>query len=174
MIQEKYQSLCSTPSDINEHLPTIQKYASGCESIVEIGVRAIVSTWALLAGNPKYLLSIDITHPKDYGGNLEEVDQATEEAGITFLFKQASSLEVVIPECDLLFIDTNHTYEQLSAELKRHHTRARKYIVLHDTNLQEFPGMRQALHEFLLEHDEWTIEVQHENCHGLSILKRVC
>ena len=49
-IEEKYKFLCKKPSDINEHLPTLYKYASECESIAELGVRGVISTWALLYG----------------------------------------------------------------------------------------------------------------------------
>ena len=49
-IERKYNKLCHTRSDINEHLPTLFKYASGCESIFETGVRGCVSSWALISG----------------------------------------------------------------------------------------------------------------------------
>ena len=41
------------PSDINEHLETLSKYASSCSSIFETGVRGVVSSWALLHGISK-------------------------------------------------------------------------------------------------------------------------
>ena len=40
-IVDKYNTLCKTPSDINEHLPTLEKYAS----IFETGVRGVISSW---------------------------------------------------------------------------------------------------------------------------------
>ena len=49
-IQSKYTSLCYTYSDINEHLPTLYRYASQCESILELGVRGCVSSWAFAFG----------------------------------------------------------------------------------------------------------------------------
>lgn len=35
-IENKFKALCVTKSDINEHLPTLYKYASRCESIISI------------------------------------------------------------------------------------------------------------------------------------------
>jgi hypothetical protein len=32
-VQRKFQQLSNTPSDINEHLHTLSKYASECESV---------------------------------------------------------------------------------------------------------------------------------------------
>ena len=64
---DKYNQLSSSPSDINEHLPTICKYASECESVMELGVRGCVSSWALVKGlmennkSKKQILLNDIT-----------------------------------------------------------------------------------------------------------------
>lgn len=174
MIEEKYTHLCQMPSDINEHLPTLRRYAEQCDFIVELGVRKIVSTWAFLAGKSKRLISVDITHPKDYGGDLWEVEGAAREAGITFDFALKSSLDIDLPEHDLLFIDTLHTYEQLAAELNRHHKQARKFIIMHDTNLAGDPdNMRKAVNDFLDSHTEWEVAEHFDNNNGLTILKRV-
>ena len=92
MIEEKYKQLCETPSDINEHLPTINKYACLCNSIVELGVRGMVSTWALLAGYPWTVVSVDIVHPSEHKGNVEEVIEIAKKRGISWQFLQISSL----------------------------------------------------------------------------------
>lgn len=175
MIEEKYNHLCATSSDINEHLPTLKKYASECDSIVELGVRYIVSTWAFLAGKPKNLLSIDIVHPKEFGADIMEVFDAANDADINFSFKQASSLEVELPKHDLLFIDTLHKYDQLSQELAKHHDKAQKYIIMHDTFLagDDGEGMRRAVNEFLDAHPEWEIIENFENNNGLTVCKRI-
>lgn len=173
MIEEKYNQLCATPSDIFEHLPTIKRYASECEFIVELGVRSIVSTWALLAGKPKQLISVDITHPNDYGGNIMEVYDATADAGIAFDFVQKSSLEIDLPDIDLLFIDTLHEYSQLSQELKKHQPFVNKYIIMHDTNLAGDEGMKRAVNEFLDANPQWEIAEYFLNNNGLTVLKRV-
>lgn len=174
MIEEKYQQLCATPSDINEHLPTIKKYASECESIVELGVRGMVSTWALLAGKPKIMLSVDVAHPSEFGTDIFDAYDATAEANIAWEFALTSSLEIELPEHELLFIDTLHTYDQLSKELEKHHVKAKKYILMHDTNLAGDPdNMRGAVNDFLDAHKEWEIKEYFENNNGLTALHRV-
>jgi hypothetical protein len=173
MIEEKYQKLCNQRSDINEHLPTLKRYAEQCDSIVEMGVRSIVSTWALLAGKPKILVSIDIEDPSKYGGDIWEVYDAANEAGVNFSFVKGDSLTVTTPEIDMLFIDTLHTKEQLAQELERHHTQVRKYIAMHDTNLEGDNGMREAINEFLDAHPEWAVEENFDNNNGMCFLKRV-
>ena len=66
-LNEIYEKMCEKPSDINEHLPTLKKYASECDHITEMGVRTVVSTYALMMGKPKKLISIDITPIENYG-----------------------------------------------------------------------------------------------------------
>ena len=59
-LQTLYESYCNYPSDINEHLPTLKKYADECDHITEMGVREGVSFVALLNGKPKKMVGIDI------------------------------------------------------------------------------------------------------------------
>ena len=42
-VKNRYTRLCATKSDINEHLPTLYRYATQCERIVELGIRGGVS-----------------------------------------------------------------------------------------------------------------------------------
>ena len=57
-IEENYELKCKTISDINEHLPILKKYAEECDVVIEMGVRNVVSTWALLLAKPKKLIII--------------------------------------------------------------------------------------------------------------------
>ena len=170
MIEEKYQQLCYEESDINEHLPTIRKYASLCEVVVELGVRGMVSTWALLAGHPSTMISMDIVHPSEHRGNVEETKKMAEEELVSWDFLLASSLDLRLPRHDLLFIDTVHSYEQLSQELKLHSPHTVKYIIMHDTIL---PEMQRAVDEFLTGNSDWKIKEVFENNNGLTILQRI-
>ena len=65
----KYEEMCNITSDINEHLPTLSKYASDCESAIEFGVRGCISSWAILNGlnestatNKRFFLNDLSTH----------------------------------------------------------------------------------------------------------------
>jgi len=189
MILERYTELCNKPSDIYEHLPTLKQYTEKCDTVVEMGVRWIVSTWAFLAGNPKRLISYDIMHPCYYDGDIEEVYEAVKETPINFQFKQENVLETEIEPVDLLFIDTLHSYEQLSKELEIHSKKVKKYIIMHDTTTyatkgeinwffaikrgeDKGRGLWLAIEEFLEINKEWEIEARHTNNNGLTILKR--
>lgn len=181
-----YKSLCNNISDINEHLPTLLEYAKNCEHITELGTRWVVSSYAFLAGNPKTFITYDLV--KD-----PKVDIAAflaNGANICFKFKQENTRECDLEETDLLFIDTWHTYNQLKVELHKHHTKVKKYIIMHDTISYRFTnegryadhtnlietnkGLWPAITEFLNEYkDVWILEKEYENNNGLTVLKRI-
>jgi hypothetical protein len=115
------------------------------------------------------MISLDIAHPRDftghdaYGCDLDKVERMAKEEGIDFQFILGSSLTTQIPECDLLFIDTEHTYNQLTQELKLHSKKVRKYIILHDTNL---PLMWKAVEDSGLK-----VKERFLNNNGLTIIQ---
>lgn len=191
-IIEKFEHYKNNRSDINEHFDTLRRYASECDTIVEMGVRQIISTWAFLMGNPKKMISIDFNHPSIFGGNLDEVYEITNETLIDYQFLLANTLACEIEECDLLFIDTWHDYQQLKSELYRHSDKARKYIILHDTlsfgftnetlyeaygdkrpetNLPK--GLNVAIDEFLFSNKKWYLHERFAHNNGMTILKRL-
>jgi len=185
LINQIYEKKCNTPSDIHEHLPVLKKYAEECEIVLEMGVRSIVSTWAFLSAKPKKLISLDIIHPKDYinhdpgGCNLNLVEKLSEENGIDFKFILGDSLKTNPIECDLLFIDTLHDYDQLKKELNIHSSLCKKYIILHDTThfadkgeTKGKEGIWRAVEEFI-DNKEWVINERLTNNNGLTILKKI-
>ena len=175
-IEEHYQQACFTPCDINEHLPTLRRYAEQCQHVTEFGVRGVVSTWALLAAMPKALRSWDIVHCP-----IEEAMSAASGTGISFEFKVGDTREIVIEPTDLLFIDTLHTADQLRQELSRHADNVRKFIICHDTvtfgqngEAPNTDGLNVAIDKFLQAHPAtWTICERFLNNNGLTVLARI-
>jgi hypothetical protein len=185
-----YEKQCSTPSDINEHLPTLLKYANECEHITEMGVRWVSSTWPLLLSNPKKMISYDIVrHPK-----IEEVIDLSKNYNIDYQFIQSDVLTIEIEETELLFIDTLHTYNQLICELDIHSDKCSKYIILHDTTTfgdvdenvyshaspliinesKNKQGLWTAVLDFLESEkgNLWKVKERFTNNNGLTILER--
>lgn len=198
MLQSNYHDLCRTPSDINEHLPTLHKYASECKHVTECGVRSAVSSYAFgsaLAAIPgSKLIQVDPdSHP-----NIVRFRALSAAEGLQTVFHQKSDLECPIETTDLLFIDTWHVYGHLKRELARWNPHVRKYIILHDTTVDEWYGetirngwdaVRQsresgipvdeirkglwpAVAEFLLQHPEWTVRERFVHNNGLTILEK--
>ena len=171
--------------DMWEHFPTLRQLASECQSVVEMGVRGGCSAYALAAGleeseaKDKWMLYLDINMCKN-----PKLEELCKQANIDIEFKQADSRQVDLPQCDLLFIDTLHTYGQLKLELELHHSKAQKYIVCHDTEApwghknevddgSPDKGLRPAVDEFLAANPEWQLHAHFKNCHGLTVLARV-
>lgn len=178
-VQKLYKEKCETISDINEHLPVLHKLAKDNE-VVEMGVRWVVSTWAWIAGGCSKITAYDIVNPQRWGISVEYIADIASEAGAPFEFKQEDSTKCEIPNTDILFIDTWHVYEQLKAELNLHHTKVRKMIILHDTQIfgdrgetEGHKGLRPAIKEFLEENPQWKIHKEYHNNNGLMILSRV-
>lgn len=175
-LDELYNKLVKTPSDINEHLPILKAYADNCDVITEMGVRSAVSTVALLKGRPYKLVSYDIVQCR-----IDHLSKMVE-GEIEFIFRIADSLKVDIDPTDMLFIDTLHNYTQLSQELKKHESKVKNWILLHDTTSfgkygesysgQKEEGIWKAVEEFLHENRNWVLEKRYTNNNGLTILRR--
>jgi len=188
-MESHYRKIVNEFSDINEHLHTLREYSEKCNHITEMGMRNVVSTFALVLAKPKTLISIDIKYPCSAKGqnNLSKIIEFSKENGIDFKFVQASTLDIEIEKTDLLFIDTWHCYQQLKSELSLHSQNVAKYIVLHDTTTYEFVdeelygdcsnsekhGLWAAIEEFVLSDPNWILEKRYINNNGLTILKRV-
>jgi glycosyltransferase involved in cell wall biosynthesis/tetratricopeptide (TPR) repeat protein/predicted O-methyltransferase YrrM len=171
-LADLYQAVCTKPSNITEHLPALYALAEECQHITEFGTRTAESTTAFLYAQPKKLICYDLRQYAEFTP-LEIL------AGRTRLtFHLANVLRVSIEETDLLFVNSWHTYEQLKEELRLHGTKARKYIVIHDTTTMgangEFEGRRglePAIEEFLAE-GHFVIKGRYEQNSGLTILVR--
>ena len=176
-------------NDMWYHFNTLAGVAKNSDHVIELGVRSIVSTWALMYGlavsdsrfidhidyrklsmkSVKALTSYDINNPSDYGGNIEEVYNIAKENDITFTFKKADTLNIELDECHTIFFDTDHTYEQLSQELYLHGNKAQRYLVFHDTT-ELGKRLIPAINEFLEANPKWSVLKVENMCHGLVIL----
>jgi hypothetical protein len=200
-IQKKYESLCRTPSDINEHLPTLFKYATECESIIELGVRGCISSWAFVNGLlynnkiKKEILLNDI-RPCD----INELLISTSNIEIEVSYQWINDLDLPIKHnYDMTFIDTWHVYGQLKRELDKYSKITNKYIVMHDTTIDGVVGetirnrwnaeeqsretgftveeincgLEKAISEFLSNNKNWVVKEIFTNNNGLTILERL-
>lgn len=170
-------------SDIAEHLPTLFTLAVDSQRIVEFGVRSGNSTVAFLAGHMARTLGAGDTethlYSYDFRPPQREIFTLMHDEAIRpfWSFEQADTSKLPqISECDLLFIDTLHTEEQVRAELT-HWQSVNRWIVLHDTVLFGTEGeaggggILRAIHEFL-RNPYWRIFREYRHNNGLMILER--
>lgn len=196
----KFQYLKRKPSDINEHLETLSKYASECNSVFETGVRGVVSSWALLHGVSKNVSNIKTFVMNDIDMiNTLSIMKIMDKLNIDGKFIKGNNLELDLKQnFELVFIDTLHVYGQLKRELEKFSKITTKYIILHDTtvdadkgevvrlgldvenivkqtNFEEaeiLKGLWPAVEEFLNSNKDWTLHKRYENNNGLTILQK--
>jgi hypothetical protein len=200
-LRNKYESLCKEKSDINEHLPTLYNLAKDCESIIELGVRGVVSSYALTYGlvnnnsNIKKILLNDIQKC-----DINELLIHTKKLNIDVSYQWINDLDLEIKDnYDMTFIDTWHVYAQLKRELNKFSQFTNKYIIMHDTevdgilgetirnkwnardqskntgfNIDEInKGLKPAIDEFLTNNKSWKLKQKFTNNNGLTILEKI-
>jgi hypothetical protein len=187
--------------DIQEHLVTLQEYASQCNSVFETGVRGCVSSWAFLYG----LLNNDNGVKKKLLFNdikvcdIDELLEASKSFDIEINCIWGNNLSIHISEnYDITFIDTWHVYGQLKRELDKFSKTTNKYIIMHDTTVDAelgesircgcdihqqslelgIPvdeirkGVWPAVEEFLENNKDWYLVNRFTNNNGLTIISR--
>jgi predicted O-methyltransferase YrrM len=149
--------------DMHPHYQTLIRYARECEVIVEWGVRGGVSTWAFLEGLPAdgRLYSVDI---------LDCVVPRAVSSDPRWTFIIGDDLDPEVQAqlplvADLVFIDTDHTYEQTVREVEYAATFGPRRIVLHDYVMEP---VRKAVDEFCATSD-WRL-IANELPFGLATL----
>lgn len=170
------------------HLPRLRSYADGCDLAVEFGAQHGAATSALLLG-ARCVISYDL----DRSPRLDALAAA---AGDRLMFCRQDSRGAPVQVCDLLFLDSLHTYAQVSAELDRHAGAVRRWLIFHDTMTfgsvgadgdsgclsyhhrrgEEIPrehyGIRLAIDEFQMRNPHWRIYEHYPESHGLLVLGR--
>jgi hypothetical protein len=174
-IDELYSVARATPSDIWEDLELLARLSSLSDHVTEFGVRHGISTTALLFGRPQVVVSYDAIPPP----TLDVLAQAACEAKVRFEFHQAGVLNIEMEPTDFLFIDTLHTYDQLTAELAKHAGKVRRFVALHDTSTfgdrgepSGAVGLWPAVSRFLRESPDWALAFYVTNNNGLTVLER--
>lgn len=171
-LEDMYHDAWHRPGNINEHLPTLRALATECRSVVEIGTNEAVSTVGLLAGQPGALTTWDL-NPSPRAEALREHAGRT-----TYDVRQGDSRYIDIEPCDLLFVDSLHTREQLSIELWRHSPNVSRWILLHDTvtfgdrGEDGGLGLLWSVRAFVETFRVWTIAAEWRNNNGLMLLRR--
>lgn len=153
--------------NIHEHLPTLRELARGV--VLELGSRDGTSTGVLLEGVVEHggeVWSVDIDpqyadawrgHPRWHFGACDSCNvPALREAGLP-------------EQLDVVFIDSDHTYDRTRNELDAWLPRVRPggVVILHDT--ESFPDVKKALLEVVRERG-LKVELK-TNCNGLGIIR---
>jgi hypothetical protein len=172
---EEIYEFRSKHGNVHEHMITFNEYASKVNHVTEFGFGGGWSAAGFLMGKPKKFITYDINLSGRANEYKEMVKDDTE-----FIAIEADTAEIEIEPTELLYIDSLHTYTHLKKELEIHSNKVEKWIMLHDTATfgargedKNYPGLKQAIEEFVALHPEWVIKEIRMNCHGLTILERI-
>lgn len=131
--------------------------------------------------------------------NIEEILATSKNFDIDVKYEWKNNLNLEFDsDYDITFIDTWHVYGQLKRELEKFSKITNKYIIMHDTTVDEIygetirtelnankqseetgipldeinKGLWPAVTEFVDMNKEWYIKERFTNCNGLTILAR--
>ena len=182
------QHLTQTRRAMTAHLPRLRALATGYDLAIEFGVKHGASSTALLLG-ARQVISYDVVATPQARA-LQTV------AGARWDYRIQDSRTAPPTACDLLFIDSLHTYAQVSAELRRHAVGVRRCLVFHDTITfgsigangesgkwiwrqepgvavtRDHLGIRPAIDELMIADRSWQIAAHYADSHGLLVLER--
>jgi beta-1,4-mannosyl-glycoprotein beta-1,4-N-acetylglucosaminyltransferase len=187
-----YNEYCRSVSDVNEHLPRIAELVNG--NVLQIG-----GTWNLAAAfavvhklprGSTYTVVEDNYPPQSVLDRVKSLVQPRQ-----FAFINENELTVDHSKVGVVrttFIDGIHHYGAVKLELDALSKMTESWIILHDTEepwgyaddpqrVIEYPshidrskhGVNPAVHDFLLETEDWVMESEAKNNHGLIVLKRI-
>jgi len=150
--------------DMYPHIWTLHGHATKAKVVVEFGVRGGVSTWAILDGIPEdgLLFSVDILP-------CIVPPRVSSDPRWTFLIGDDldPAIQAQLPaHADMVFIDTDHTYEQTVKELAYTLTLTPDRIVMHDYVMEP---VQRAGDEFCAR-EGWRV-VDNELPYGLATLE---
>lgn len=179
----EYDLVCKCKTDINEHLPTLRRYAEMCDHVTEFGIRWGNSTVAFMAARPKKFVSYDVTFEEKH----DYLKLIASDNGVNWEYKLVNpspedATESNLEPTDLLFIDTNHHARQASLELRLHADRVRRFIIFHDVETFGYgltggqggeAGLWYAINPFLEANPNWKIREKFKNNNGLLVIERI-
>lgn len=176
----------------SRHLKYLQSAAKAVCTVVELGVKRGTSSSALCWCRER-LISYDIKVTPQ-ARRLQQL------VGPKWDLREENTLHVRpegVPEHDILFIDSLHTYDQVSGELAIFAPKTKEAIIFHDTitfatkgadgesgfylrqpeNRADFDsgshGIRLAIDEFMIGNPKWTIFRHAPFGHGLLTLRKI-
>lgn len=202
---QNIQGIASSLTDIDEHLETMYVEGLLCRPrlIVELGVRGGKSTAVFEQVSEAYgstIVSGDIDDCSRVSQNRRWHFFRDDDVHLAEMFPQHCRALGILPEVDLLFVDTSHYYEHTVEEIRAWFPllSSRAKVMFHDTNLRNVGprkdgcfqlgwdnqrGVIRAIEEYLGTHiDErkpctdvvagWLLR-HWPNCNGLTILDRI-
>jgi BarA-like signal transduction histidine kinase len=168
MMMDQYMKLCI--EDPHSMYPILRTISKDCQTIVKIGgelelLWAIFQGWSESSLEKKQVILIDPNPIAELG--VKPFLEVGNILGAELFYLPTHSLYPHIPKRDMLYINTLHTYDQLTQELTMHHANTNKYILLDNTykyalegettgdTQEKVEGIAKAVSEFVAKYPVW-------------------
>lgn len=164
--------------DYCKHHDAIKKciLEEDCISYKELGTHQGATAAAACLANPKILQSIELI---DISFDLFDVNEHLFNSfciqnDIIILKNKIDSSNPISAKnnVDLLLVDSVHTPNHLEKELKIHSSKIQKFMIFHDTAVNNF-RLFKVLENFIKINLCWNIIEHYTNNYGYTVLKRI-
>jgi hypothetical protein len=187
-VTDFYHDCLRRDTPITAHLPRLQALANGLDLAVEFGVQRGASSSSLLMG-AKHVISYDIVETPE----ARTLQRLAEDR---WTYRIQDSRQAAPVPCDLLFVDSLHTFAQVTDEMQLHADSVTRYLVFHDVLTfgsvgaraesgeqswtyraglsvpPEHLGIRPAIDGLMIRDRSWQIAASYTDSHGLLVLER--
>lgn len=155
--------------DFTPHSKAIVDYARKCEHVTEISKQR--ESAILLARGCVTVLSYNAEYADPVLRALNHMSP-----GVNL---HPHSVVDTIPETDLLLLDGVKTKAAVLADLAKHVSKVRRFVIIHGSKTYsemgedgQKGGVRTAMREFMRKHPEWSVIHHSEDKQGLTVLAR--
>jgi hypothetical protein len=172
-VEKVFEIVANVKRDLDEHLEFLRDLASDCNHITEISKRK-ESFVAFAASKPKTLIS----HNLEPHSLMDYLGLILPDTNIVRTSYDTTEVEE-IEKTDLLFIDTRHTYDTMTDELRKHSSSVKRYIVCRGTSTSGERGedgrrgIMVALRDFMDQNPEWSVITHRTNQYGMTVIGRL-
>ena len=170
-MEETYKLICNGHyyRDINQHAPTLRRFASKCKTTAEFGMAVGCSARAILSGLPQEFTTVEIVDSPNARNVVMNLGILCKKYNIKFTHIRENDIKVDLKNVDLLHLDSSHATNHVTTQLMQNRTKVNKYILGHDYNSSQ---VRDAFTNFLKAAPEWKIIEIHNYNFGLVVLEK--
>lgn len=154
-----------------EYIRRLSYFLKHCDSYRELGTNQGGSASVALLEKLKYYELIDKSFNR-FNSIKSHFDEYQTKNNIEICYREISSLEVKTDIItDFILIDSVHTYNHVTKEIKLYEPLTKKYIMFHDT--VGFPRVGQAVRDFLNQTKNWKLIEEQLVTPGYMVIERV-
>lgn len=162
------------PESTDWYTDVLVKYSKNCDSVVEFGTWNGLSALVFANAGVKDITSVDIDFTRCNQNAITRVINANGNK-INWIAESSTKGKTDL-SADLMFFDTLHSYKQVKNELNHRANKAKKYIIVHDTNFPKgskpTKRVRDAVIEYVNKNADLVVALDYTDYTGIMVVER--